>query len=96
MSKDAFESISKGTLNIIKAPIQVGKSVYDFPVQKLDQIADTLIGRTGYSSYGKSLKDALAKGDNVKKEAILFALMQRPDFRESIPSMIGIGEEENE
>jgi len=96
MSKDAFESISKGTPNIIKAPIQVGKSVYDFPVQKLDQIADTLIGRTGYSSYGKSLKDALAKGDNVKKEAILFALMQRPDFRESIPSMIGIGEEENE
>lgn len=96
MSKDTFDAISKATPNIIKSPIQAGKNVYDFPEKILDQIADTLIGRAGYSSYGKSLKDALSKGDNVKKEAILFALMQRPDFRESIPSMIGIEEEENE
>ena len=96
MSKDAFDSVSKATPDIIKAPIQAGKNVYNFPEKTLDKIADTLSGNVGYSAYGKSLKDAISKGDNVKKEAILFALMQRPDFRESIPSIIGIGEEENE
>lgn len=92
MTTDSFNEVSKLIPNILKKPIQAATTVYDFPEVALDKMADMLVGNQKFSSYGKSLKDALSKKDNVKKEAILFALMQQPDFREIVPSMMGVGE----
>lgn len=74
-------------------PISLIKNIYDLPETGLRQLADSLEKNSAFSQYAAQLKQAIDAGDNVKKEAILFALMQRPDFRKKVPEAIGMGGE---
>jgi hypothetical protein len=89
--------VKKGVAEVSKKqPIAAIKSIYKLPETALRKMATSMESRPAFKQYATQLGQAIDAGDSVKKEAILFALMQRPDFRQMVPSMTGMGEEENE
>ena len=90
-------AIKKGVSELSKTtPISAIKNIYKLPETSLRKLATSMEESPAFKQYATQLGQAIDAGDNVKKEAILFALMQRPDFRQSVPSMTGMGDEENE
>lgn len=66
----------------IKKPlVDLSKRVYNMPAEKLSQYATTLQNVPGLKMYGKALQDGLANGDQAKKNAALFSIMQNPNAR---------------
>lgn len=64
--------------NIAKNAGQKARYVYNLPAEKLNQAADQLINLPGLSVLGKALKEGLQNGDQAKKNAALFSIMQNP------------------
>lgn len=76
------------------APGKFSSYVYNMPENKLRSISTRYYEDPKYGKYAKQLATALDAGDNVKKQAVLFALIQQPDFRNKLPDMIGETEDE--
>jgi hypothetical protein len=93
----AEAAVKKGVAEVSKKqPIAAIKSIYKLPETALRKMATSMESRPAFKQYATQLGQAIDAGDSVKKEAILFALMQRPDFRQMVPSITGMGDEENE
>jgi hypothetical protein len=90
-------AVKKGVAEVSKKqPIAAIKSIYKLPETSLRKLATSMEESPSFKQYATQLGRAIDEGDNIKKEAILFALMQRPDFRQMVPSITGMGDEENE
>jgi hypothetical protein len=90
-------AVRKGVSELSKTtPISAIKSIYKLPETSLRRLATSMEESPAFKQYATQLGRAIDEGDNIKKEAILFALMQRPDFRQMVPSITGMGDEENE
>lgn len=76
------------------APGKFSSYVYNMPENKLRSISTRYYEDPKYGKYAKQLANALDAEDNVKKQAVLFALIQQPDFRNKLPDMIGETEDE--
>lgn len=94
------ESIKKGVPTGIKKTTKnlskVSRSVYKLPEQKLAELAKSMMADPKSKTYGfgKNLLEAIRSGDTVKKNAVLFAVLQQPGFRDRVSSFIS--EEEGE
>ena len=76
-------------------PVRLSKQIYSLPETSLQDVAKKLQESPRMSKYGKNLADALAAGDNVKKDAALFLMMQNPETRAFLPEVLGLdGSEE--
>jgi hypothetical protein len=84
---ETVEAISK-----IK-PIDISRKIYNLPEEKLKSFAIDLSKYPKYENYAKNLQTALDSGNTVKKQAILFALLQNPDFRNNVADFFTPGEE---
>jgi len=83
-------SIGRGAKTLAeKAPAKVSKQIYSLPETALRNIASKLEQSPTMNKYARKLTDALNSGDTVKKDAVLFLLMQNPDARALIPELIG-------
>lgn len=69
-------------------PSQLAKRLYSLPETSLRGVAEKLQQSPKMGKYAKRLTDALDSGDTVKKDAVLFLLMQNPEFRSAIPELI--------
>lgn len=67
--------------------------IYRLPENNLLQFAEYLAKTPNLSNYGDNLKKALQAGDSVKKQAVLFAMMQNPLTKKHIDKFFGVGEE---
>jgi len=76
------------------APYKAIKSVYNLPEQGLLKLSQKLSESPGLEKLAKNLQDAIQAGDTIKKNAMLFAIAQRPDARNTINEFIGISEED--
>jgi hypothetical protein len=68
----------------------ISRKAYKLPAEKLNGLADRLESIPGLSTLGKALKDGLQNGDQAKKNAALFSILQNPQAR------ILLDEDENE
>jgi hypothetical protein len=68
--------------NISKSMTDIGKHIYDFTPDQTRDLANYVIkkGGTFASTLGKPLQEAV-NASQGKRRALLFALMQQPDFR---------------
>jgi len=66
-------------------PVKISKSLYNLPDDSIRKLATQLqgSGNKTFMGFGENLIKALDNGDSVKKQAILFSLLQNPSFRES-------------
>lgn len=66
--------------------IKAGKGVYYLPENALRGLGEQLKDSPKYGKYATNLLNALDSGDTVKKQAIVFSLMQDPEFRKMMQS----------
>jgi hypothetical protein len=68
--------------NISKSMTDIGKHIYDFSPEQTQSLANFVINKGGTyaSTLGKPLQEAV-NASQGKRRALLFALMQQPDFR---------------
>lgn len=59
----------------------ISRKAYKLPAETLNKTADTLINTPGLQILGQALKDGLANGDQAKKNAALFSILQNPNAR---------------
>jgi hypothetical protein len=65
-----------------KQPIaNLSKKVYNMAPDQLNALAIKMQANPALKSLGQALQDGLANGDNAKKNAALFSIMQNPDAR---------------
>lgn len=76
---EAFKTSPLG--KVIIPPAKFASTVYAMPEEALRGVAKRLIEYPGFEKYGANLVSALDANDSVKKNAILFSLMQQPKFR---------------
>ena len=88
--------IPAGAKKATKDLSKVSQSVYKLPEEKLVEIAKGMMADPKSKTYGfgKNLLAAIRSGDTVKKNAVLFAALQQPGFRDSVSSFMS--EEEGE
>lgn len=84
---EAIEAISK------TKPVDITKTIYNLPENKIMQMASSLEKNPKFQKQAKTLRTALESGNNFKKQAVLFSLLQDPEFRNSAASMFTLGEE---
>lgn len=63
----------------VKSAGQKARYVYNLPSEKLNEAADKMLNTKGLQTLGQALKDGLANGDQSKKNAALFSIMQNPN-----------------
>lgn len=81
-AKETAENIKK-----IK-PIDISRKIYNLPEEGLRSMSARLSQSTKYGKYGANLQNAIDSGDSVKKQAVLFTLMQDPEFRNDISNFL--------
>lgn len=89
MVQRGLGKIARGVEKISSS--DVSKKIFSLPDTALEKLVDQI--KDIHPAYSKSLKDALVNKDSYKKNAALFALMQKPDFRNFVPAFF---EEESE
>ena len=69
---------------VTSKPAELTKKVFSYPFDKLQGVAQKLKTSNvkGAALYGEKLEQALANKNESAKNAVLFALMQDPDYRE--------------
>jgi hypothetical protein len=72
----------------------VVKKIYGATDTQLEKLAGSIEDK--FPAYSKSLRDAIKNKDSYKKNAAIFALMQKPDFRNTVPYFFEEEEIENE
>lgn len=78
----AAGSISKKLEKVSSSSLS--QKLYKAPDHMVEKIADYI--KDASPTYSKALKDAIVNKDSYKKNAAIFALMQKPDFRNMIPA----------
>jgi hypothetical protein len=82
---EAPRAIALGAANLAgraSKPIKnLGKYVYNLPAEKLNVAADQMSQNPALKHLGMALKDGLANGDQAKKNAALFSILQNPEAR---------------
>lgn len=76
--------------------VRVGKArLVDSSTESLSQLADQVASKGGTTAktYSNTLREIASKPEN-KRKALLFGLMQRPDFRQMLEDIEGIQQEE--
>lgn len=63
-----------------------GSKLFSLPKEGLLKVADSI--KNDFPNHAKALTDALDNSDLYKKNAILFALMQNPNFRNMAPALL--------
>lgn len=86
-ASEATEAVSK------MKPFELSKKVYNLPENQLKSVADTISKNPKWEKWGKNLQDALNSGNTVKKQAVLFSLLQNPEFRDDAAEYFTVGEE---
>jgi len=66
---------------IASAPAELGAKVFGYSPQQLSQLSAKLKAMPGASHLGEALENALARKDDIARKAILFKLMQNPEYR---------------
>lgn len=63
---------------------KMSKALYNAPSESIQKLSQKLANSSNgaVQRYGQSLLDATIEGNTQKKNAILFTLLQRPDFRD--------------
>lgn len=59
----------------------ISRKIYNMPAESLNNAADQLINTPGLKVLGTALKEGLSSGDQAKKNAALFSIMQNPSAR---------------
>jgi hypothetical protein len=70
------------------------RKIYGATDTQLEKLAGAIEDK--FPAYSKSLRDAVKNKDSYKKNAAIFALMQKPDFRNTVPYFFEEEEVENE
>jgi hypothetical protein len=66
----------------VKKPIaDISRKAYNMPGEKLNTLADQMITSPGLKVLGQALKDGLENGDQAKKNAAIFSILQNPESR---------------
>lgn len=79
-------------LATIPNPIaKLGRSIYNAPDESVTALASKLQQVPGLERYGKQLQEAVANGNNNRKNQALFTIMQNPSAR----AVVGTDDEEN-
>lgn len=65
----------------VKGLANISKSIYRAPENTLNQLAQRIENTPGISSLGKALREGLESGDQNKRNAALFTIMQNPNAR---------------
>lgn len=88
-------AVERGTKKVSSAVAtkasDISKKIFSLNDNALEKLVEGI--KTKYPSHAKSLHDALMNKDTYKKNAAIFALMQKPDFRNFVPAFF---EEEQE
>jgi len=66
---------------IIRSAAEISKKVFKAPDDYLNNLASKLETSPGLNSMGTALKEALKNGNQVKKNAALFTIMQNPNAK---------------
>lgn len=76
----------------VSRPAELSRQVFNMPAKALHGASQMLESSSvpGLAALGKTLREGIEQGDEFKKNAILFVLMQRPEARE----LLGISNEE--
>lgn len=65
-----------------KKPIQeISRKAYNMAPQKLGELATKMKASPGLKILGQALEDGLANGDQAKKNAAIFSILQNPEAR---------------
>jgi hypothetical protein len=65
-----------------KKPIMdAGRKAYNMPAEKLNTLADQMMTSPGLKVLGQALKSGLENGDQAKKNAAIFSILQNPEAR---------------
>lgn len=86
--------IARSAKNIAKTPTEISKKFYNASKPTLDMIADEMMTTPGIEHLGRAFKEALESGDSVKRNSIMFALMQRKEGRDLLYKRLGEEEQE--
>lgn len=66
----------------IKKPIaDISKKAYNMPAEKLGTLASQMKTTPGLRILGQALEEGLANGDQAKKNAAIFSMLQHPEAR---------------
>jgi hypothetical protein len=66
----------------VKKPIaDISRKAYNMPGEKLNTLADQMISSPGLKVLGQALKEGLENGDQAKKNAAIFSILQNPESR---------------
>lgn len=89
---EAPRSMALGSANLAgrmsKPLAETSRRIYNWGPDKLNTLADQMSAKPALAHLGKALKQGLANGDQAKKNAALFSILQNPDAR------IEIGDED--
>lgn len=66
---------------VAKPLSEISRNAYKMPAEKLNALADKMQNVPGLQSLGQALKDGVANGDQAKKNAALFSILQNPSAR---------------
>lgn len=81
-AKKAGEALGRAAQS---TPTKISKAIYNLPDEGIRKLATQLQQSESktFQGFAENLIKALDNGDAVKKQAILFALLQNPSFREN-------------
>lgn len=65
-------------------PMNLSQDLYKASDDDLKSVADRLSGNEQYANYGKALNDAIQNKSPIKKNAVLFTMLQNPNIRKYI------------
>lgn len=66
----------------VKKPlVDISRKAYNLPADKLNGLADLMTASPGLKTLGQALKAGLQNGDQAKKNAAIFSMLQNPDAR---------------
>lgn len=70
------------------------KALYESSPEAIKSVADKVLQSQGGRELGELLTKAAMSPDNIRRNAILFMLMQNPDYRKELGQHLGVGKEE--
>lgn len=83
VSNLAGRALSAGD-KMASSSMNLPRTLYNATDDQLTNIAEVLTGRKATQSLGQGLKDALTNNDAVKRNAIIFTMLQRPEIRQML------------
>jgi hypothetical protein len=82
------------TKSVKEAVTSVPKYLYDSTPEAIQSLGTALVQKTGNKSLGDMLTKAATSPDRIRRNAILFMLMQNPDYRKDLGAHLGVAQEE--